>query len=76
MHFLDASDSRLIEELDEIVVRPEARHSPDKQDAWFRPLGGNDSSQRLQTHRKTFKEGWILLQTLPSSRQVLMGHEG
>lgn len=76
MHFLDASDSRLIEELDEIVVRPEAWHSPDKQDARFRPLGGNDSSQRLQTHRKTLKEGRILLQTLPPAGQVLMGHEG
>ncbi len=76
MRFLDASDSRHIEELDEIMVRPEAWHSPDIQDARFRPLGGNDSSQRLQTHRKTLKEGRILLQTLPSAGQAHMGHEG
>lgn len=75
MH-LDPSDSRDIEELDETVVRPEAWDSPDLQDTRFRSLGGNDSSQCLQTHRKAFKEGRILLQTLPSAGQVHMGHEG
>lgn len=67
MWFLDVSDSGIIEELDEIMVHPEAWHSPDIQDSRFGSLGGNDSSQRLQTHRKTLKEGRILLQTLPSA---------
>lgn len=41
------SDSGNIEELDEIMVCPEAWHSPDLQDARFGTLGGNDSSQCL-----------------------------
>lgn len=41
------SDPGNIEELDEIMVHPEAWHSPNLQDTRFRTLGGNNSSQRL-----------------------------